>query len=58
MDNAELDKHIANLKNCEYIDINAVKRLCDKAKELLSKEENIIYLNSPITVRINTNIKI
>jgi hypothetical protein len=53
MDNAELDKHIETLKKCEYInDANAVKRLCDKAKELLSKEENVIYLKAPITVRI------
>ena len=52
MDNAELDRHIETLKKCEYInDANAVKRLCDKAKELLSKEENVIYLNAPITVR-------
>ena len=37
MDNAELDKHIETLKKCEYInDANAVKRICEKAKELLS----------------------
>ena len=54
MDNAELDKHIETLKKCEYIsDANAVKKLCDKAKELLSKEENVIYLKTPIIVRIN-----
>ena len=53
MDNAELDKHIETLKKCEYIsDANAVKRLCDKAKDLLTKEENVVYLNSPINVRI------
>ena len=52
MDNAELDKHIETLKKCEYIsDQNAVKRLCDKAKELLSQEENVVYLDIPITVR-------
>ncbi len=52
MDNAELDKHIETLKKCEYInDANAVKRLCEKAKELLSKEKNVIHLNTPLTVR-------
>ena len=52
MDNAELDRNIEKLKRCEYInDINAVKRLCDKAKEILSKTENVVYLNAPITVR-------
>ena len=50
--NAELDKYIEHLKKCEYIqDDRAVKKLCEKAKELLTKEENIIYLNAPITVR-------
>ena len=52
--NAELDKYIEQLKGCKYIqDDRAVKKLCEKAKELLTKEENIIYLNAPITVRKN-----
>ena len=56
MENAELDKHIETLKECKYIsDPNAVKRLCDKAKELLSQEQNVIYLEAPITVRNNKN---
>ena len=56
--NAELDKYIEQLKSCKYIqDDRAVKKLCEKAKELLMKEENIIYLYSPITVR-NILIKI
>ena len=51
MDNGELDKQIELLKNCEYIkDTNYVKQLCEKAKEILSQQENIIYLNAPITV--------
>ena len=51
MDNGELDKQIELLKNCEYIkDINYVKQLCENAKEILSQQENIIYLNAPITV--------
>ena len=50
--NSELDKYIEQLKSCKYIqDDRAVKKLCEKAKELLMKEENIIYLNAPITVR-------
>ena len=57
MDNAELDRHIEKLKRCEYInDLNAVKRLCDKAKEILSKTENVLYLNAPITVRTNNSL--
>ena len=56
--NSELDKYIESLKKCEYIqDDKAVKKLCEKAKELLMKEENIIYLYSPITVRNKNFIK-
>jgi len=50
--NQELDGFIEKLKKCEYIqDDQSVKKLCDKAKEILSKEENVIYLNAPITVK-------
>ncbi len=36
--NAELDKYIEQLKSCKYIqDDRAVKKLCEKAKELLFK---------------------
>ena len=49
--NKELDQYISKLQKCEYIqDDKAVKKLCEKAKEILSKEENIIYLESPITI--------
>jgi translation initiation factor 2 beta subunit (eIF-2beta)/eIF-5 len=52
MNNADLDRHIEKLKKCEYIDEPDVKKLCEKAKEILSKTENVVYLNAPITVRI------
>lgn len=49
--NMEVDKYIELLKKCEYIkDEKDVKKLCDKAKEILSQEGNVIYLNAPITV--------
>lgn len=49
--NMELDGFIEKLRKCEYIqDDKSVKTLCDKAKEILSKEENVIYLSTPITV--------
>jgi serine/threonine-protein phosphatase 2A catalytic subunit len=48
----EVDKHIETLKKCEFIsEEKEVKQLCEKAKEILSKEENVIYLRSPITVK-------
>ena len=53
--NVKLDQFIEKLQQCEYIqDDKSVKELCEKAKEILSKEENLIYLNAPITVK---NIK-
>jgi len=46
----EIDKYIEKLQKCEYIMEKEVKNLCEKAKEQISKEENVIYLNTPITV--------
>lgn len=47
----KLDTYIEKLKKCEYIqEDSAVKELCEKAKEILSKEENVIYLNAPVTI--------
>jgi hypothetical protein len=46
----EVDQYIEKLKKCEYIMEKEVKKLCDKAKEILSLEENVIYISSPITV--------
>jgi hypothetical protein len=48
--NSEVEKYIDKLRKCEYIMEKDVKLLCDKAKEIFSKEENVIYLNTPITV--------
>lgn len=54
----EVDKYIETLKKCEFIrDEKDVKKLCEKAKEILSKEDNVIYLNSPITVKTYNNTK-
>ena len=47
---AEVDGYIEKLEKCEYIMERDVKKLCDIAKEILKNEENVIYLNSPITV--------
>ena len=53
IDNSELDRYIEKLRKCEYIpDEKAVKRICDKCKEILSKEKNVVSLSAPITVRI------
>ena len=46
----EIDKYIEKLQKCEYIMEKEVKNLCEKAKEQIGKEENVIYLSTPITV--------
>jgi len=54
--NHEVERHIELLRKCEYIrEERDVKKLCDKAKEILSQEGNVIYLNAPITVTKNIN---
>jgi serine/threonine-protein phosphatase 4 catalytic subunit len=40
------------LKKCEYIKESEVKALCDRAKEILMKEENVEKVEAPITVSI------
>lgn len=56
--NSNLEKYIETLEKCEYIKEKDVKFLCDKAKEQLIKEENVIYLDAPITVSNSKNIYI
>jgi hypothetical protein len=46
----EVEGYIEKLKRCEYIMEKEVKKLCEKAKEILMQDENVIYLSSPITV--------
>jgi hypothetical protein len=53
MNFSKLDGHIKLLKECKYITENEVKLLCDKAKELLIKENNVVLLNAPLTVSID-----
>ena len=48
---SEIDKYTEKLLKCECITEKEVKILCEKAKELLVKEENVIFLDSPITDR-------
>ena len=39
--NASLDRQIEKLKGCDYIKESEVKALCDRAKEILLKEDNV-----------------
>lgn len=47
---ADLDRQIEQLKRCEYIKESEVKALCDRAKEILQKEDNVEKVEAPITI--------
>ena len=46
----DLDKVVDSLSNFELPSENEVRTLCDKAREILIKEENVTILSTPITV--------
>jgi serine/threonine-protein phosphatase 4 catalytic subunit len=48
--NADLDRQIEQLMKCEYIKESEVKALCDKAKEILSNESNVVKVETPLTI--------
>jgi serine/threonine-protein phosphatase 4 catalytic subunit len=48
--NADLDRQIEQLMKCEYIKESEVKALCDKAKEILSEEANVVKVETPLTI--------
>lgn len=45
-----IDSYLEKLYRCEYLTEGEVKNLCQIGIEILSKEPNIVYLSSPITV--------
>ena len=46
----DLDREIEQLMKWEYIKESEVKSLWDAAKEILSKESNVVKIESPLTV--------
>lgn len=46
----DIDSLISSLMACQLPKEPEVKSLCDKAKEILIKEENVAFLSAPITV--------
>lgn len=46
----ELDTWIDQLMDCKQLTENQVKVLCEKAKEILSKESNVQEVKCPVTV--------
>ena len=47
---AELDTWIEQLKNCKLLKESQVKLLCEKAKEILKKEPNVVQVKTPVTI--------
>ena len=46
----DLDKAIAQLRNCDVLDENEVRVLCEMAKEILVDESNVQRVDAPVTI--------
>ena len=46
----ELDQWIEQLTECKQLSESQVKPLCEKAKEILTKESNVQEVRCPVTV--------
>ena len=46
----ELDGWVEQLMECKQLNESQVRQLCDKAKEILSKESNVQDVKCPVTV--------
>ena len=44
------DKLIEKAKNGEKLEEAAIKVICQKAKDIFAAEDNVVNLNSPITL--------
>ena len=49
-DYADVDRQIKQLWDCKPLSEQEVKQLCEKAKEVFSKEENVQPVKCPVTV--------
>ncbi len=46
----DLDEQIERLRKCQYLKEQEVKVLCDRAREILTEENNVQRVDSPVTV--------
>lgn len=46
----ELEKQIEILSECKSLSEQEVKQLCEKGKEVLTKEENVQPVKAPVTI--------
>ena len=47
---AVLEDHINGLYGGRLVPEEEVRRICEKAKEILSKESNVVAVRAPITI--------
>jgi hypothetical protein len=47
---SQLDNQLARLKRCECLDEGEVKSLCDRAKDILIEESNVVEVDSPVII--------
>jgi serine/threonine-protein phosphatase 2A catalytic subunit len=46
----DIDRQLEMLLDCKFLPENEVKILCEKAKEILTKEDNVQHVSSPVTI--------
>lgn len=46
----DLDEQIERLRKCQYLKEQEVKALCDRAREILTEENNVQRVDSPVTI--------
>ena len=52
----DINQWIEQLKKCEYIKESEVKALCNRAKEILIQESNVVNVESPVTVSLKLSL--
>ncbi|KAA1070434.1 Serine/threonine-protein phosphatase PP2A catalytic subunit [Puccinia graminis f. sp. tritici] len=50
MNNSEIDSWVSHLADCKQLTEADVKRLCEKAREILMEESNVQPVRCPVTV--------
>jgi serine/threonine-protein phosphatase 2A catalytic subunit len=53
----ELDSWIEQLKECKQLQESDVKLLCDRAKDILSKESNVQEVPCPVTICAECHVR-
>lgn len=55
---ADVDRLLESLKNAVLIKEHEVKTLCDKAREILIEESNLVRVKSPVSVSTTRSSRI